>query len=115
MSIVAMDALKIRSARDALAAGAVVAVIGAPPVTSLASAVRDRPGSCTIREMQAPALHAPAARDRMRDRLVAWCAIGSGSDDPAGLEAMLAALAAEFGRLPGTLTRPPCGPGTAAL
>jgi glutamate carboxypeptidase len=65
--------------------------------------------------MEAAARHELTALTRMRDRLIAWCAIGSGSDDPVGLDAMLTALRADFGRLPGTLSQPPCGPEAAAL
>jgi glutamate carboxypeptidase len=56
------------------------------------------------------------ALEAMRDRLIAWCAIGSGSDDAEGLRAMLDALRLDFRRLPAAASVVPCGPdGTAAL
>lgn len=42
----------------------------------------------------------------LRDQLVAWAEINSGSDNLTGLEAMRSALAAEFGTLPGALVAP---------
>jgi glutamate carboxypeptidase len=57
-----------------------------------------------------------SALDAMRDRLIAWSAIGSGSDDPDGLRAMLAALRVDFARLPAAVAQVACGPtGAAAL
>jgi glutamate carboxypeptidase len=55
------------------------------------------------------------ALEAMRDRLIGWCAIGSGSDDPDGLRAMLAALRRDFAGLPAAVSEVPCGPTGSAL
>jgi len=51
--------------------------------------------------------HVAARRTAMLDRTVSWANVNSGSRNAEGLNAMLAALVAEAGRLPAEVVRVP--------
>jgi len=50
-------------------------------------------------------------KTELRDRLIAWCEVNSGSDHPAGLACMLTALRDAFRVLPGRMEEVPLGAG----